>query len=124
MGSRIVRHLRLRGSAEAVVRHIALRLEDAMRTASLPEAGGRLVLVRRLALGRIPRDAAPQTLALSLERCVAALAAASLPASNHNAEAAPVVYFRDPQEAHAEHARRLVAHPCRGPMGRGPRRKA
>ena len=66
MGSRIVRHLRLRGSDEAVVRHIALRLEDAMRTASLPEAGGRLVLVRRLALGRIPRDAAPQTLALSL----------------------------------------------------------
>ena len=32
MGTRIVRHLRLRGSDEAVVRHIALRLEDALRT--------------------------------------------------------------------------------------------
>lgn len=109
MGTRIVRHLRLRGSDEAVVRHIALRLEDALRTASLPEAGGRLVLVRRLALGRIPRDAAPQTLALSLERHLAALVAGCLPAGNQNADAAPAVYFRDTLEAHAELALRLLA---------------
>ncbi|MBT9498380.1 MAG: hypothetical protein IV103_14305, partial [Zoogloea sp.] len=109
MGTRIVRHLRLRGSDEAVVRHIALRLEDALRTANLPEAGGRVVLVRRLALGRIPRDAAPQTLALSLERHLAALVAGCLPAGNQNADAAPAVYFRDTLEAHAELALRLLA---------------
>lgn len=109
MGTRIVRHLRLRGSDEAVVRHIALRLEDALRTASLPEAGGRVVLVRRLALGRIPREAAPQTLALSLEQRVAALVARCLPAGDQDADAAPVVYFRDTLEAHAELALRLVA---------------
>lgn len=109
MATRIVRHLRLRGSDEAVIRHIALRLEDALRTASLPEAGGRLVLVRRLALGRIPRDAAPQTLALSLEQHIAALAATSLPASDQDADAAPVVYFRDALEAHSGLALRLLA---------------
>lgn len=109
MGTRIVRHLRLRGSDEAVVRHIALRLEDALRTASLPEAGGRMVLVRRLALGRIPRDAAPQTLALGLERHLAALVARCLPASDHDADTAPVVYFRDTLEAHSELALRLLA---------------
>lgn len=107
--TRIVRHLRLHASDEAVVRHIALRLEDALRTATLPEAGGRLVLVRHLALGRIPREAAPQTLALGLERALAALAPACLPADHADADAAPAVYFRDTLDLHTQLALRLLA---------------
>ena len=69
--SRTVRHLRLRGPSEEVVRRTVTVLEDAVRTASLPDAGGRILLMRRLALGRIDPRARPSTVALQLERAVA-----------------------------------------------------
>ena len=65
---RTVRHLRLRAESEASVRRAALKLEDALRCASLPDAGARVLLVRRLDLGVFAAGASPQTLSLLLEQ--------------------------------------------------------
>ncbi|QSA98407.1 hypothetical protein [Methylococcus sp. EFPC2] len=106
---RTVRRLRLRAPDEASARHTALRLEDALRTASLHDDNGRLVLVRRLALGRLPADATAQTLALALERAVERLGASCLYGGDEAAPAADAVWFRDPLDAHAALALRLLA---------------
>lgn len=73
MADRRVRRLRLAAACAADVRHLLPRLEDAFRCASLADSGGQVLLVRRLALGRLPRDASAQTLALLIERRVAAI---------------------------------------------------
>lgn len=71
--TRTVRRLRLRGDRPEAVHRAAIAVEDALRVASLPAAGtGALVLVRRLDLGRLPRRAGPQTLALRLEAALGA----------------------------------------------------
>src|SRR5512134_2810960 len=98
--SRIVRHLRLRAAGESAIHRAALLIEDALRTASLPDACGRIVLVRRLALGRIDTRAAPQTVALELERAVARLTRECVYAGAVNADQAPAVWFRDALDAH------------------------
>ncbi|HMV69705.1 MAG TPA: hypothetical protein PKA64_22875, partial [Myxococcota bacterium] len=45
--------LRLRVPGREVVPRVTLLVEDALRTASLPPTGGRLVIVRRVDLGVI-----------------------------------------------------------------------
>ena len=56
--SRHVSRLRLRASSADHARHAAILFEDALRTASLPDAErSRLVLIRRLNLGRLPAHA-------------------------------------------------------------------
>lgn len=107
--NRIVRRLRLRAPDEASVRRTVLRLEDALRTASLHDQGSRLVLVRRLALGRLSPDASPQTLALALERAVEQLGARCVFGCDPCASAADAVWFRDTLEAHTIFALRLLA---------------
>lgn len=71
---RLVRHLKLRAPDAAQARRAALLLEDALRCASLPATGERLLVVRRLALGRLPSPSllSSQSLALAIERRVAA----------------------------------------------------
>jgi hypothetical protein len=106
-GARVVRRVRLRGASESGIRRGVTLLEDALRTASLPDTGGRIVLVRRLALGRFDPRAAPQTLALALEREVVqrqleiAYAESDLPRAS-------AVWFRDALDAHTRLALRLV----------------
>jgi hypothetical protein len=97
--TRTVHQLRLRGRDRAGVQRAALLLEDALRTASLPDRGGRLLLVRRLALAPIDTEAPPQTVALALERRVAPLAAAAVHGGAAGAEAAPAVWFHDHLDA-------------------------
>ncbi|MBE0623704.1 MAG: hypothetical protein IH606_02710 [Burkholderiales bacterium] len=110
---RIVRHLRLRAESEASVRRAALNLEDALRCASLPDAGARLLLVRRLDLGRVAAGASAQTLSLLLERRVAAVGGTWVHGAEANAEPADFVFFRDALEARCELALRLArAAPC------------
>lgn len=70
---RTVHHLRLRAPTAQAAVHAAHRLEDALRCASLPDAGERLLLVRRLHLGRLPEGLSPQSLSLLIERRVAAV---------------------------------------------------
>jgi hypothetical protein len=67
--ARRVRRLHLRADAEDDARHAATLLTDALRTASLPAADqGRLIVIRRLALGRISAHVSPASLALHIER--------------------------------------------------------
>ena len=69
---RIVRHLSLRAGSEAEARRAVLKLEDALRCASLSDAGTRVLLIRRLDLGRFAPDASPQTLSRRIEQTLAA----------------------------------------------------
>lgn len=70
---RTVQRLYLRApSAQAAVRAVH-RLEDALRCASLPDAGERVLLVRRLHLGRLPEGLSSQSLSLLIEQRVAAV---------------------------------------------------
>ncbi|HRI13143.1 MAG TPA: hypothetical protein PLX89_09060 [Verrucomicrobiota bacterium] len=66
---RRVRHLSLRAATSEAATRAAVTIEDALRTASWPAAdSGRLVLIRRLNLGRIPHGASSASVALHLER--------------------------------------------------------
>jgi hypothetical protein len=65
---RRVRQLRLRARGTEDVRHLMPVLEDALRCASLPDAGGRVLLVRRLALGRLSGTLSSQALAELIEQ--------------------------------------------------------
>jgi len=64
---RHVRHLRLVASSEDAARAVVPRLEDALRCASLPDEGARLLLVRRLALGPVSRQSSSQAIARLIE---------------------------------------------------------
>jgi len=110
MGSpiRLVRRLRLRADSERAVHRAALLLEDALRTASLPDEAGRIVLVRRFALGRIDTQAAPQALALTLERAIARMTAACVYVEDESSVQASAVWFRDALDAHTKLALRLA----------------
>lgn len=70
---RTVSHLRLRAPSAQAATHAAHRLEDALRCASLPDTGERVLLVRRLHLGRLPVGLSSQSLSLLIEQRVAAV---------------------------------------------------
>ncbi|HEX5126941.1 MAG TPA: hypothetical protein VFW00_09380 [Rhodocyclaceae bacterium] len=106
---RVVRHLRLRADNESEVRHAARQLEDAMRCATLPDVGARVLLVRRLYLGRISPGVSSQTLALLLEQRVAAVGGAWVHGVDPSANEADYVFFRDALEVRIELALRLAA---------------
>ena len=105
---RIVRHLRLRADSEASVRRTALKLEDALRCASLPDTGAHVLLVRRLDLGPVAAGASPQSLSLLLEQRVAAVGGTWVHGSDASAEGADFVSFRDGLEARTELASRIA----------------
>lgn len=105
---RVVRQLRLRADSEASVRRGLLVLQDAMRCASLPDAGERVLLVRRLDLGLIASHATSQTLSRLLEQKVAAAGGIWVHAIDPAAEHANFVFFRDALEARCELALRLA----------------
>jgi hypothetical protein len=105
-----VRQLRLHAPDDAAVRRGAWLIEDALRTATLAGADEpRLYLIRRLDLGTFRDDVAPQTLALAIERRVALLRAAAVPAAAADAERAVAVWFPDEPTAIAAVAARRAA---------------
>jgi len=108
---RTVRRLRLRAQNEAAVRRTATVVEDALRTASLPDGGGRMLFVRRLDLGRIDSRAAPTLVALAVERAVERLGVEWRHGGETGANEAPAVWFRDPLDAHLALARRVLSGP-------------
>jgi hypothetical protein len=86
-------------------------LEDALRTASLPDAGGsRLLLVRFLSLGRFRANAAPASLALLIEKHIRECGARAVFAQDPAAPLASAVYFRDEVEPYIILAVRLAKH--------------
>ncbi|WP_341679303.1 hypothetical protein [Niveibacterium sp. SC-1] len=107
LDERIVRRLRLRAANEADVLRATTLFEDALRTASLPDAGARWVFVRRLALGRI-EAASSQALALLLERGIETLRGSCLHGGEATARDMPAVWFRDALDAHLQLALRIA----------------
>ena len=96
---RQIRTLRLRASRREQVARSAIALEDALRTASLPQMPrGAILLVRRLDLGRLSADASPQWLSRHIETRLQAL---QLPPARprHDAPSAELVWFADRSEA-------------------------
>jgi hypothetical protein len=74
----------------------ATLLTDAFSTASLPGADdGRMVVIRRLPLGRIPIHVSPATLALHIERTVRHVVAQAVPFDSPAAASAGAVIFPD-----------------------------
>lgn len=112
---RRVRRLRLAAADEAGARAMQPRLADALRCASLPDTGGRLLLVRRLALGRVSPQASAQQIALQLERRVAAAGWRWVDGADPAAADAPAVAFAGVADAHL----RLSALLWRGVRPRG-----
>jgi len=106
---RTVRHLKLRARDESLVRSVVLRMEDALRTASLPDAGARLLVVRKLSLGRIPEGISPQSLAILLEQKVASQGIRAVHGVSPGAEDVNAVWFRDTLEACTALALRLAS---------------
>lgn len=106
--NRRVRHLRLRAGNQADVGRVLPVLEDALRCASLPDTGSRLLLVRRLALGRIARDASAQALASVIEKRVAEVGGQWVEGGTAAAAGAAYVSFAGALEARTRLALRLA----------------
>ena len=107
--ARVVEHLRLRGESESAVRHALPALEDAFRTASLPDAGARLICVRRLRLGPLAANASAQSVSLLIEKRFAEDDRTIVHAVERGADDAPAVWFRDAFEAHEFAALKIAA---------------
>jgi len=105
---RRVRHLRLRAGSPADVGRVLPVLEDALRCASLPDTGSRLLLVRRLALGRIARDTSAQALARVIEQRVAAVGGQWVEGGTPAAAGAAYVSFPGALEARVQLAVRIA----------------
>ncbi len=105
---RRIRHLRLAARDAADVRNVLPRLEDALRCASLPDGGEQVLLVRKLALGRLPRAASAQTLSLLIERRVAEVGGSWREGGEAAAERADFVRFPSHFEARVRLALRLA----------------
>ena len=96
---RTVQHLHLRApSAQAAV-HAVHRLEDALRCASLPDAGERVLLVRRLHLGRLPESLSSQSLSLLIEQRVAAVGGEWVHGDEERAARSESVFFANRLQA-------------------------
>lgn len=107
---RRVRKLALRAPREELVRRGVLLLEDALHTASLPDPGGRLLIIRSLDVGTIRGSQSAASVALAVEQRMAALAPSAVHAAAPEAEWAPAVYFRDAVEPYVLLAQRLAWH--------------
>ncbi|NTX67269.1 hypothetical protein HUA74_42130 [Myxococcus sp. CA051A] len=107
--TRHVETIRLTARTPALVRRGAVLLEDALRTASFPEAGrGRVLVIRRLPVGVIHGHLPPASVALALERVVRELAASAVHAEEPSAPHRDAVFFHDDAEPPLALARRLV----------------
>jgi hypothetical protein len=106
---RRVRSLHLRAPSAALARRAAPLVEDALRTASIPDAdGGRVYVVRKLSLPAV-RTAAPATIiARAIEQRLSSLRACAVHASDPRAAHADVVYFDDAADASMRLLRALL----------------
>jgi hypothetical protein len=107
--TRIVERLRLRADSEAAVRRTAIALQDAFRTATLPDAGARVICVRSLHLGSFPAEASPQALSLLVESRFSAAGWTMQHGGDEDAHDARAVWFADTLEAHQLAALRLAS---------------
>jgi hypothetical protein len=107
--ARRVGRLRIRAAQEGDARHISIALSDALRTATIPGADEeRMVVVRKLALGRVSRWASPMTLALHIETAMRKARLSAVPFALPAATEANAVIFPGRAEAILTLARRLT----------------
>ncbi len=93
-------------------RQALIRLEDALRTASLGDET-RLLVVRRLNLARVPLGASATTWSLRLEEQFRRLRAVAVPVGDATAAQAEVVSFRDVDEPWLQLVERVLrGQPC------------
>ena len=98
---RRVCRLHLRAPTDTLARRAGALVEDALRTASIPDAdGGRVYLIRQLIVPAIRPGDSANTLALNLEQRLATLRSSAVHASDPRAAAADVVYFDDEAQMH------------------------
>lgn len=108
--ARRVRQLHLRAPTDPAARRLEVALADALRTASLPgDQESRIVVIRRLDLGRLAPGLAPASLALRLEHAARELAPRALPADSPAADHADAVFFADRADLLLRLARRVLA---------------
>ena len=99
--ARVVEQLRLRAESESAVRHALPALEDAFRTASLPDAGARLICVRRLQLGPLRGECVgAERFAADRDSASRKPTGRSSTPATRRADDAQAVWFRDALEAH------------------------
>ena len=103
-----VRHLHVAAASEPAARRFVTTLEDALRCATLPGDDRRVVVVRRLALGRVAHDAGTQRLSLLIEQRLARGDVAWANAERAPDPRADVVGFAGALEARVQLARLLV----------------
>ena len=106
--TRTIERLRLRADSAAAVRHAVPLIEDAFRTATLPDDGARLVFVKRLNLGRMPVGASAQSLSLLLESRFRESDWRLVPARDASSDESQAVWFRDALDVHELAALRIV----------------
>lgn len=107
--TRRVRHLELRAPSAAHARRGAVLVEDALRTASLPDADqGRLIVVRRLDLGPIDPAAPAARVALRIEDAFRRLQYTAVAFDTPVAPLAGAVYFADSTAAIVQLTRRFA----------------
>lgn len=95
---RQVRSLHLRAAHSDLVARGLTLVEDALRTASLPEAGSRMIVIRRLPLGRINPSASPSSVALTIESRLREIRLSAVHAASAEAKEARAIYFHDEVE--------------------------
>jgi hypothetical protein len=111
---RIVQHLRLRAPSPQVATRAMNRLEDALRCASLPDTGERLLLVRRLDLGKLPAGLSSQSLSMLIEQRVTACGGHWVHGGLATAAESETVFFSSRwQAAQAALLRRASKEPLR-----------
>ena len=111
---RRVHRLRLRCEAPAQVAqlsHVSDRIGDALRCASVPGAPDRVLLVRRLDLGRLPTGLSSQRLAMLIEQRLVALGGTWVHGDDDRAATSEAVVFASRlQAAQAAVRRRALGH--------------
>jgi hypothetical protein len=108
---RHIHRLRVRSMDSGQVRPVATLIEDALRTASFPMADhGRLLVIRRLDLGRISRQMTASSTALQVERVVRDITARAASFDLPDAADRDAVLF----PSHAEALVRLARAHARG----------
>jgi hypothetical protein len=106
---RRVKRLRLSASTDASLLRGQILAEDALRTASLPNAsGGRVLVVRSLKLGVIRSRQSAASLALAIEEALYRLGPEAIYAEDPSAGESPLVYFRDEVEPYVRLALRIA----------------
>lgn len=105
--TRRVHRLRLTAPRDDLARRGALMLEDALRTASLPD-DSRVLVVRTLRIGAFKAGASNVAVSNVVERTVNEMLSGALHALDPSATTASVVYFRDVEESIGALATRIA----------------